>query len=85
MSAVLPPTTTQLVTAFADALAPFAGPTGIAADAVMHAGLTFLSNLQATRAAGQAVYTMDDLEAAATKATTDLAQLAADVAAQGPG
>lgn len=83
MNAVMTPTTAQLVTAFADALAPFAGPTGVAADAIMHAGLTFLSNLQGARAAGQAVYTMDDLEAAASKATTDLAQLATHVAAQG--
>lgn len=85
MSAVPAPTTAQLIAAFADALAPFAGPTGVAADAIMHAGLTFLSNLQANRAEGQKVYTTDDLEAAASKATTDLAQLAAHVAAQGPG
>ncbi len=79
MNAVLAPTTTQLVTAFADALAPFAGPNGVAADAVMHAGLSFLSNLQAQRAAGQTAYTMVDLEAAAAKATDHLAQLKADV------
>jgi hypothetical protein len=75
----------DLVAAFADALAPFAGPSGVAADAVMHAGLTFLGNLQARRAAGQDAYTMADLEAAASKATADLAQFAADVGALPPG
>lgn len=82
MNAVLQPTTGQLVAAFADALAPFAGPKGLAADAVMHAGLAFLTNLQAQRAAGKADYTMEDLEAAAARTTTDLAQLVADVNAQ---
>jgi hypothetical protein len=73
------PTTAQLIAAFADALAPFAGPTGVAANAVMHAGLTFLSNLQAQRSANSGAFTMVDLETAAGKATTDLAQLAADI------
>lgn len=79
MSTVLQPTTAQLVTAFADALAPFAGPEGVAADAVMHAGLSFLSNLQAQRAAGQGSYSMENLEVAASTATDHLAQLTADV------
>ncbi len=79
MNAVTQPTTAQLVTAFADALVPFAGPGGVAADAVMHAGLSFLSSLQAQRAAGQTSYTMADLEAAAAKTSADLAQLTADV------
>jgi hypothetical protein len=77
------PTTAQLVTAFADALAPFAGPSGLLADTVMHAGLTFLTGLQGMRAAGQTNFTMADLEAAASKTTADLAQLQTDVAATG--
>ena len=75
------PTTQQLITAFADALLPFAGPYGVAADTVMHAGLAFLSNLQANRAS-TGLYTMDQIEAAAARATTALATLVADRAAQ---
>jgi hypothetical protein len=84
MSAVLPPqpTTTQLVSAFAAALLPLAGPYGIAADGVMTAGLQFLKLLQEQRAAGKTAVTLDDLVTIASKTTVDLAQLAADVAAQ---
>jgi hypothetical protein len=79
MSAVpATPTTEQLVTAFAQALLPLAGPWGIAASTVIPAAEQFISNLKAT---GNTVYTMADLEAAAAKATTDLGQLAADIAA----
>lgn len=83
MNDVVQPTAAQLVSAFADALAPFAGPKGVAADAVMHAGLAFLSNLQAMKLTGQQNYTMADLELAAATTTADLSQLAADVDAQG--
>lgn len=79
------PTTAELVAAFADALAPFAGPYGVVADTVMHAGLAFLANLQAQKAAGSSVYTMENLEAAASRTTDDLGQFAADVTAQKGG
>lgn len=76
------PTYADLAVAFADALAPFAGPAGIAADTVMHAVLVFATNLQERRAAGLVNFSMADLEAAAAKATDRLAQLKADVDAQ---
>lgn len=84
MSAVLPPqpSTTQLVSAFAAALLPLAGPYGIAADGVMNAGLQFLAMMQAQRTAGKVVVTLEDLVTIASKTSVDLAQLAADVAAQ---
>jgi len=78
-AATVQPSTTQLIEAFASALLPLAGPYGVAADAVITAGLQFLANLQAGRQPGAANFTMDDLEAAAFKATTDLGQLEADV------
>lgn len=73
------PTTAQLVEAFAQALLPLAGPKGLVIDGVMTAGLQLLSTIQAQRAAGNAIVTMADLEAIASKTTADLAQLAADV------
>lgn len=78
------PTTAQLIAAFADALAPFAGPYGIAADAVMHAGLMFLAQFQANKPEN-GVYTMADLEKVAAGATDALATLQASRAAQKAG
>lgn len=74
------PTNAQLAEAAAQALLPIAGPYGVIADQVLTAGLAFWADFQARKAAG--ALTMADLEAAASKTTTDLAQLAADVAAQ---
>jgi hypothetical protein len=73
------PTTAQIVGAFAQALLPFAGPYGVAASAVIPAAEQFLANLKSS---GNTVFTMADLEAIATKTTSDLTQLGADVAAQ---
>lgn len=77
------PTNTQLVEAAAQAFLPLAGPYGVAADQLLTAGLAFWSDFQSKKAAGE--LTMVDLEAAAAKTTVDLAQLTADVAAQGTG
>jgi cytochrome c556 len=76
------PTNTQLAEAAAQALLPLAGPYGVLADQVLTAGLAFWANFQSQKAAG--TLTMADLEAAAAKTSTDLAQLTADVAAQQP-
>lgn len=80
MSAVAAtPTTEELIAAFAAALLPFAGTYGVAAASVIPALQQLIANLQAT---GSTVYTMQDLNNAASLATTDLAQLNADVKAQ---
>lgn len=75
------PTNAELLKGAVDAVAPLTGPYGLIADQLLTAGLAFWADYQAKKAAG--VLTMDDLEAAAAKTSTDLATLAADVAAQG--
>ena len=82
MSAVAAtPSTAELLGAFASALLPFAGPYGVAASALVPAVEQLLASLKGS---GNTVFTMADLEAIATKTTTDLGQLGADVAAQKP-
>lgn len=71
------PTNQQLVEAAAQAFLPLAGPYGVMADQVLTAGLAFWAEFQAKKSSG--TMTMADLEAAAAKTTTDLAQLKADV------
>jgi hypothetical protein len=73
------PSTTQLVTAAAQAFLPLAGPYGIAASAALSAGLAFWSDFAGKMANG--TLTMDDLEAAATKTDVDLTSFAAHVGA----
>jgi hypothetical protein len=79
MSEPVNPSGVQLATAAAQALLPVAGPYGVLADQVLTAGLAFWADYQAKKAAGN--LTMADLESAAAKASMDLSQFAADVAA----
>lgn len=81
MTDAVQPTTAQLVAAFASSLLPLAGPAGIAASALIPA----VQQLYDTFTSGtpNAVFTVEDLAAIVTKGNTDLAKLAADVAAQG--
>lgn len=75
------PTNAELLKGAVDAVAPLTGPYGLIADQLLTAGLAFWADYQAKKAAG--VLTMDDLEAAAAKTSTDLATLTADVQALG--
>lgn len=63
------------------ALAPLGGPNAVLAEQLLTQGLAFWAAFQAKKAAG--TLTIDDVDVAATKTGVDLAQLAADIKAQG--
>lgn len=73
-------TTEQVVAALAASLLPLAGPTGIAAAAAIPALEQLLVMFKAQPAQ---IYTIDDLATIVASGSTKLAQLAADIAAQG--
>lgn len=74
------PSTAQLVGALAQSLLPLAGPAGIAVSALVPAIQQLYDTV--TSKAGQN-FTVDDLAAIVAKGNADLAQLQADVDAQG--
>lgn len=67
----------DLALAAAHSLLPLAGDKGAIADQLLTAGLAFWADFQSRKAQG--LLTMDDLEAAATKTTIDLAVFKAAV------
>lgn len=75
------PTNAQLLEGAAQAFLPLAGTYGVMADSLLTAGLTYWAEFQAKKASGQ--LTMDDLNAAAAKTTTDLETLRQAVIASG--
>lgn len=68
------------VSAAGAVFAPLAGPDAVLAEQVLTQGLAFWAAYQAKKAAG--TLTLFDVEQAAMKTGTDLAQLAADIKAQ---
>lgn len=75
------PTTQQIIAAFATALAPLAGPAGIAISGVAAAALQFYDGLKAQEALGTHYIMADALDAQGEVAAA-LGQLIADRAAQ---
>ncbi len=70
----------QAAAAAGTVLAPLAGPNAVLASQVIAQALAYWSTYAAKQAAG--TLTLFDVEEAATKTGTDLAQLAADIKAQ---